>query len=450
MWPIARRVFLNFGSHCLLRTHRRQPSAQAIRHSSYYFLFDKVDTKKPMSTPMASPKKIEVEEVELDFVEEPLGLTANQGYGYFRVDFGETIGPDGRYEIKRKLGWGRNASIWLARDAHTSSSQLCTDGIMLELETLQRIASVPSDHPTHCVSLLDHFFHPSKDDDGASHLCLVTDIFGGTVASLMQNHTGRGLPVPLAKRILRHMLIGLAHAHGHGVVHTDLKFDNVMFDLGSISAQEIEIFLSKDPSRRHPPEASWPRGKIVEAAVSQPLPLPSLKEAFSRNFLITDFGSAQFVDQPVTNDITPYTLRAPETILQGAWDEKVDIWIFGCLIFESLTGCDLFTLESDECRPEEMHLYQMMVYTGERFTSDQLRESDLDVALSFFDPSTTFLRKLPKLYRQHIKDFIETCGTTTEQERLGAAALIERCFRLNPRQRPSAEDLLDDPWWSSE
>ncbi|THH11955.1 hypothetical protein EW146_g7873 [Bondarzewia mesenterica] len=195
----------------------------------------------------------------------------------------------------------------------------------------------------------------------------------------MQNHTGRGLPIPLAKRVLRHMLMGLAHAHKRGVVHT-----------------------------------------------------------------------AQFVNQPVTNYITPLDLRAPESILQGPWDEKVDIWIFGCLIFEFLTSATLFTLKSDECRPEEFVLYQMMVFTGERFSADQLRESDIEVALSFFDPSTTFLRKLPKLYRQHIKDFVKTYGTTTEQERQGAAALIERCLRLNSRDRPSAEDLLDDPWLNSQ
>lgn len=30
-----------------------------------------------------------------------------------------------------------------------------------------------------------------------------------------------------------------------------------------------------------------------------------------------------------------------------------------------------------------------------------------------------------------------------------AAALIEKCLRLNPRERPTARDLLEDPWWQS-
>lgn len=31
-------------------------------------------------------------------------------------------------------------------------------------------------------------------------------------------------------------------------------------------------------------------------------------------------------------EITAPTLRAPEIILHGPWDEKVDIWAFGCLV----------------------------------------------------------------------------------------------------------------------
>jgi hypothetical protein len=53
-------------------------------------------------------KTLPVENVELTFVEEPLGLRADQGYGYLQVDFGQRIGPSDRYEILRKLGWGLN------------------------------------------------------------------------------------------------------------------------------------------------------------------------------------------------------------------------------------------------------------------------------------------------------------------------------------------------------
>jgi len=55
--------------------------------------------------------------VDLEFVEEPLGVTAEQGHGFIRVEFGDAIGPDKRYKVVRKLGWGMNSSIWMAFDA---------------------------------------------------------------------------------------------------------------------------------------------------------------------------------------------------------------------------------------------------------------------------------------------------------------------------------------------
>jgi hypothetical protein len=54
--------------------------------------------------------------VDLSFVSEPLGLPAADGYGWAQFEFGDQIGPDNRYAITRKLGWGMYSSAWLARD----------------------------------------------------------------------------------------------------------------------------------------------------------------------------------------------------------------------------------------------------------------------------------------------------------------------------------------------
>jgi hypothetical protein len=48
---------------------------------------------------------------------------------------------------------------------------------------------------------------------------------------------------------------------------------------------------------------------------------------------------AQFVDNRVVSHITPDTLRAPESIMQGPWDSKVDIWTFGCLVSHTSHSC---------------------------------------------------------------------------------------------------------------
>lgn len=54
--------------------------------------------------------------MEVTFAEEPLGMPASAGYGYADIEFGAVIGPDNRYIIIRKLGWGGSSSTWLGRD----------------------------------------------------------------------------------------------------------------------------------------------------------------------------------------------------------------------------------------------------------------------------------------------------------------------------------------------
>jgi serine/threonine protein kinase len=164
----------------------------------------------------------------------------------------------------------------------------------LELTALQRIGSfppLPGFESAHCPQLLDHFIHPGREQDG-DHLCLVTTLLGGDVKCLQIEAAGKqGLPLPLAKRILLHTLRGLAHMHHYEIVHTDLKHDNIMFDVGSLTQADIEALTDRDPPRRHPPEESWEC--TVRAAVSQPLPLPSLSDAMTRTYLVSDFGSGE-------------------------------------------------------------------------------------------------------------------------------------------------------------
>lgn len=51
-----------------------------------------------------------------NFSEEPLGLPASEGFGYFQGGPGLTFGPDRRFKLQAKLGFGIASSVWLARD----------------------------------------------------------------------------------------------------------------------------------------------------------------------------------------------------------------------------------------------------------------------------------------------------------------------------------------------
>ena len=175
------------------------------------------------------------------------------------------------------------------------ATNLVRKGITWELAALERLSaptSASGHESNHCLRLLSHFTHTGNDQDG-EHLCLVTDIMGGDVRSLLRhtlaNHNA--IPLPLAKRILLHTLRGIAYMHYCGVVHTDLKADNIMFDAGFTTTADFATLIATDPPRLNPPEDSWEG--TVQTAVSQPLPLPALSDVMTRTFLVADFGSGK-------------------------------------------------------------------------------------------------------------------------------------------------------------
>ncbi|KDR74464.1 hypothetical protein GALMADRAFT_141499 [Galerina marginata CBS 339.88] len=387
--------------------------------------------------------------VDLTFVQEPLGLSASDGYGWPQFEFGEAIGPDKRYIIIRKLGaralgWPAIKNEFVAVKGLTGyTTGLIHRGLVWEPEAL-RLLSRSSNTSPYCLKLLSSFTIPGKGSAG-EHLCLVTQLLGGDVRSLHEWQNGKVFPLRLAKRILLHVLRGIAHAHRCGVVHTDLKHDNIFFDTG-MSTTEFGKLLASDPACRHPPEVS--QDGIVQAAVSQPLPVPTLAEAMKRTYVVADFGSAQPITNHQIDEITAFPLRPPENFIGGPWNEKVDIWTFGCLIFELVTSRGLFKYEPGpklKLDETENILFQMICYTGEDFSEERLSAGRL--AGKYFD-STCNLRADPDLINYPFELSIRVYNVIQESDILSTAALMRQCLRLDPADRASAEELLADPWFA--
>ena len=71
------------------------------------------------------------------------------------------------------------------------------------------------------------------------HLCLVFDALGPSISAIIdlspmnlkptaRGFTGTGFPLPMAKRILRQILLGISYLHSRYVIHEDIHCGNLL------------------------------------------------------------------------------------------------------------------------------------------------------------------------------------------------------------------------------
>lgn len=134
---------------------------------------------------------------------------------------------DGRYRIVQRIGSGGMADVWLADDTHLQRrvalkvlhARFVQDREFVERFRREAEAAAGLQHPN-VVSVFDR-----GDVDGTYYIAMQY-LEGRTLKQLID----AGLSPEQAVGLIRQVLEGARFAHRHGVVHRDLKPQNVIVD----------------------------------------------------------------------------------------------------------------------------------------------------------------------------------------------------------------------------
>jgi serine/threonine protein kinase len=174
-----------------------------------------------------------------------------------------------------------------------------------------------------------------------------------------------------------------------------------------------------------------------------------------RSLIVIDFGGARkiVVPFPTLPPARPHTTpqyRAPERILGGKMTTQYDLWSFGCLLFELLTGRRLFPIPQDISRDDSNHyVMQMIVQRLGKPTREFLKECR--EAVGFFDENLELCKKFnAPLLPPWEAVLAQSClskGYPLEEIHLFIQLIG---YVLRYENRPSAKELLGCPLFQRE
>ncbi|KAJ5876804.1 hypothetical protein N7455_000269 [Penicillium solitum] len=299
--------------------------------------------------------------------------------GYRPVVLGDVF--NNQYKVIRKLGEGSYSTVWLARDQKNSGyvalkilvSEI--SGSTTELRILRHITQVaPVEGTQHITRLLNKFEHPGPN---GVHKCLVFEPMGPSVNTMVEElpqfkprrqEMKVRYPLWMAKSILKQSLQGLAFLYRNGIAHGDFQPGNILFTLNNVDStpenllrQEEDVeadSISPPVQRLDGKQDKWAPRYLC---ATQPLLPFTSTEGFK--IKLSDMGGAYFFTDPPKKPVTSRGLRAPELILTGAVNDTLDVWSFGCILFELITGQPLFCVPYSEMEDDD-HLLSLTTQLG--------------------------------------------------------------------------------------
>jgi len=251
-----------------------------------------------------------------------------------------------KYELLEEIGHGGMATVYRARDKRLGREvaiKIIHKHLRENVEvgtrfTAEARAAAKLRHPS-----IVEVYDVSGEEDGDRYL-VVELCRGTTLRKILEKH--REMPAEIGAAITLVLCDALEHAHASGIIHRDVKPENVLVELPS-DRRAPSSSRSSEPEDTEDSEPISSRRPITKRRSEPNDERPASRRASNPNDLgvvikLTDFGIAKMLDaQGVTSTgqvLGSPAHMAPEQIEAGEVDGRTDVFALGVLMYECLVG----------------------------------------------------------------------------------------------------------------
>jgi dual specificity tyrosine-phosphorylation-regulated kinase 2/3/4 len=217
------------------------------------------------------------------------------------------------------------------------------------------------------------------------HLCLVFELLSLNLYQFLHRNSFQGVAPVLVRRVASQLFMALKTVHAVGIIHCDLKPDNIL-----------------------------------------------LKAEHKSSIKVIDFGSACQEGNKVFEYVQSRYYRSPEILFETGYNSSIDIWSVGCILYELITGQPLFPANN------EQELFKLIVDVLGLPPSDfYLKGKRKHLYIDFNGKPRRAVMPFSRPLRWLLSG---------KDEKL--VHLLESCLKWRPEERLDAEDGLAHAWVS--
>ncbi len=287
----------------------------------------------------------------------------------------------------------------------------------------------------------------------SKHIVMVFEMLGPSLYDTMLRNGSAPFHIRDIRKYVQQILQSVAYMHGLGIVHTDIKPENLLHTTAEYVKRDMHAGVGRSAVLNGGVAGAGGRApkRSASSANRNRKPLATYQPSDGK-VIMCDFGSAAFEDGVHARTVSTRNYRAPEIILQTGWSVEVDLWSVGCLIMEMVTGETFFWTTCDR-----EHLLMIKKVLGKDIPRRMAEkhhaavpQSDLLVANESTVREVLETRRLlsKKLLDRYFVLKVNQSMAASSQETKDLKSLVKTLLAWDPKDRGTAKAALAHPFFT--